>query len=601
MIDIKNKIDCCGCRACVEICPVDCISWHNDIEGFKYPKVDIQKCINCKLCEKVCPQLHLEKKEVNRDSPKVFGGYVNEDAVRIDSTSGGMFSVLAEQVLNHGGWVAGAVFDDEFNLRSLLTNDINDLSRIRSSKYLQNDPHTLYKDIEKLLKDGKTVLACSTPCQIAALQNFLKRPYDNLYTVDFICKGVSSPKFFHAYLDALEKKYRAKADSVKFKYKDAQHPWGHLATKITFKNGAIYLKDKIDDPYMTAFLDTGLVVRPSCLECPFKGFPRFADISLGDLWGINHIFPNIKDTAKGYSLVISNNEKGDRLLDATKANTTLKEIELSSATKNNIHLIQPYDPAYGASESIREAFFSELDKIGFNAVVKKYLNFPRPPRLFRAWHKLYPLVRQLSLRSLWQMIYYNTNVTIHKNKSHAKLIIFRGTAIDIDKRAVIELNASLILGQRRIPSTRCCTKLQMGPLTKLIVNGTFSINENVNVWITQSGILELDGGFANENVTITCANHIKIGKNAHIAREAVIRDYDGHYIETPDYRTSKPVIIGDNVWIGYRAMILKGVTIGDGAVIAANSVVTKDVPPFSIVAGNPAKIIRSNIKWRSVQ
>ena len=141
----------------------------------------------------------------------------------------------------------------------------------------------------------------------------------------------------------------------------------------------------------------------------------------------------------------------------------------------------------------------------------------------------------------------------------------------------------------------------MGPLTKFIVNGTFSINENVNVWITQSGILELDGGFANENVTITCANHIKIGKNAHIAREAVIRDYDGHYIETPDYRTSKPVIIGDNVWIGYRAMILKGVTIGDGAVIAANSVVTKDVPPFSIVAGNPAKIIRSNIKWRSVQ
>ena len=111
----------------------------------------------------------------------------------------------------------------------------------------------------------------------------------------------------------------------------------------------------------------------------------------------------------------------------------------------------------------------------------------------------------------------------------------------------------------------------------------------------------LDGGFINEKVTITCASHIHIGKNAHIAREASIRDYDGHYIDIPDYRTAKPVNIGDNVWIGYRALIMKGVNIGEGSIVAANYVVTKDVPPHCIVAGNPAKIIKENVNWRSAQ
>jgi len=141
----------------------------------------------------------------------------------------------------------------------------------------------------------------------------------------------------------------------------------------------------------------------------------------------------------------------------------------------------------------------------------------------------------------------------------------------------------------------------MGPLTKLTVNGTFRFNENSNVWITKSGHLELDGGFMNEGVVITCGNYIKIGKGANIARGVTIRDYDGHYIEELSYRTSKPVIIGESVWIGQGAMILKGVTIGQGAVVAAGTIVTKDVPAHCIVAGNPAKVIRENINWRSVQ
>lgn len=601
MIDIKKNIDCNGCRACIEICPVNCIEWNLDKEGFRYPKVDVSRCIHCNKCDNVCPQIHLEKKEYNRVRPKVYGAYSFNEEIRINSTSGGIFSILANFILNERGWVAGAVYNDEFDLVSLITNKTEDLKKLRSSKYLQNDPHQLYPEVEKLLKQGEKVLVCSTPCQIAGLLNFLNKPYNNLYTVDFICKGVCSPLFFHHYLSNLEKKYKSQIEHVHFKYKDANHPWGSLATKITFKNGKIYLKNKKDDPYMCTFLDTGLVVRPCCLECKFKDFPRFADISLGDFWGIKKFYPDIKDTSAGFSVITSNNEKGDFLLDSIKNNIFLREVNLDEVTAGNIHLLQPYDPHYGSSDKVREQFFSDLQLIGFDNTIKKYVNHPYPNKYRLFIKKVYKLIRMSSLRSIFQNIFYNNRKNIHKLKKDAKIRIFRGSAIDIDRRAEIVLSNTLTIGNRRIPSTNCCTKLQMGPLTKLIVNGKFYFNENSNVWLTQSGILELEDGFINENVTITCANHVKIGNNAHIAREAVIRDYDGHYIETLDYRTSKPIEIGDNVWIGYRAMILKGVKIGNGAIIAANSVVTKDVPPYCIVAGNPAKIIRENIKWRSQQ
>ena len=169
------------------------------------------------------------------------------------------------------------------------------------------------------------------------------------------------------------------------------------------------------------------------------------------------------------------------------------------------------------------------------------------------------------------------------------------------KHSQIELNGCLNIGAKRLKGNLVSTRIQMDDYTRLTVNGNFMVNEESYIWITHSGHLILEGGFMNEKATITCGSEIHIGKNVHIAREASIRDYDGHYIESPSYRTAKPVYIGDNVWIGYRAFIMKGVTIGEGSIIAANAVVTKDVPPHCIVAGNPARIIRRNIKWKSTQ
>lgn len=604
MIQISDKTKCCGCTACSEICPKQCIHMERDNEGFLYPIIDKNICIDCGLCEKVCPQIHIEEsKKENWDIPKIFASYALDDYTRIDSTSGGLFSILAEYFFEIGAHVAGAVYDDSFGLKGIVTNDKSLLPLIRSSKYLQSNPQHLFKEIKQLLIAGEKVFVCSTPCQIAGLLNYLRKKYDNLYTCDFICKGVSSPLFFRKYLDDLETKYKAKTKSVKFKYKDKKHPWGQLATKIEFENGKVYLRNKKWDSYMTAFLDTGFTVRPSCFECPFKAFPRHADISLGDFWGIDELMSPVPEREKGYSVVIVNNQRGLDLLEKVKSKLFLKEYTLPDATKRNIHLIQPYDPELGWSEELRQEFYDDLQNKGYQYVVKKYINacgLSLKSKIEKRLKKYQDFIRQVSINSITKMIYYNY---IKKNVKRigGRWIILRGSHIQIDKTERIHLKAQFSMGNRRVISSPNVTKLQMDKWTTLIVNGKFDMNENTNIWITHSGSLILNSGFINEDVTITCAKRIIIGKNAHIARGVVIRDYDGHYIEDASYRTAKPITIGDNVWIGYRAMILKGVTIGNNSVVAANSVVTKNVPPNCIVAGNPAKIIRSGINWRSKQ
>lgn len=197
MIEIKNKVDCCGCNACGDICPTNAITFKNDIEGFWYPEVNTDKCINCHLCEKTCPMLHKADSVIRFDVPKVYAAYSKDEEIRIDSTSGGIFSVLGQNQYNKGSYVGGAVYNEDHTVSQIINNEPSSLGKLRSSKYLQSNATNVYKKIKKLLSEQKRVLFCGTPCQIQALYRFLgNRDYDNLVTIDFICRGVNSPKVF---------------------------------------------------------------------------------------------------------------------------------------------------------------------------------------------------------------------------------------------------------------------------------------------------------------------------------------------------------------------------------------------------------------------
>ena len=255
MIDIKNKRDCCGCKACGDICPKDAITFNVDEEGFWYPEVNEDRCIDCHLCEKVCPILHHEGvNKGNFERPRTFILQHKDVQERFDSTSGALYPSIAKYFLEHGYYVAGHIFNDDFSVRGFVSNKLEDLDKLRKSKYLQSDMIGVYKEVKKLLVDGQRVLFSGCPCQIAAMKVFLKKDYDGLLTVDFTCMGIDSPLAFKKYIESLEKIYGSKL--VYFKSKSKETGWRDLTNKMIFENGRTYFGTRDLDPNLRAtFLD----------------------------------------------------------------------------------------------------------------------------------------------------------------------------------------------------------------------------------------------------------------------------------------------------------------------------------------------------------
>jgi len=365
MISIKEKINCCGCNACGDVCPKGAITFQIDHEGFWYPKVNMNTCIDCKLCEKVCPIISKADSIERCQIPEVYAAYSKDEGIRIDSTSGGIHSTLANYIYSQGGYVGGAVYNKDFTVSHIVSDDQSLLPEIRSSKYLQSSMEGQYIEVKKLLHNGKTVFYCAAPCQIQALYKFLKKDYDNLFTADFICRGVNSPKVFLSYINMLERKYGSKVSKVKFKAK--KWGWHNFSLRVNFENGKEYCKDREHDLFYVGYLGYGNFARPSCYDCRFKGFPQKADITLADFWGIEKIDKSM-DQDKGTSLVLINSPKGQRLFDAVKDGMEWKEYTLEDAGKENLAMKKSLKP----SSDSRSQFFTALDQFPFEKVAKDF-------------------------------------------------------------------------------------------------------------------------------------------------------------------------------------------------------------------------------------
>ncbi|MBR1719170.1 MAG: Coenzyme F420 hydrogenase/dehydrogenase, beta subunit C-terminal domain, partial [Phocaeicola sp.] len=238
MIDIGKKEQCCGCNVCGDICPKNAISYKYDNEGFLYPHIDNTKCVDCSLCEQVCPMISKVNNLGRSNKPKVYAAYSKNEMIRLDSTSGGIHSVLALQMYDRKSYVSGAVYNEDFSVSHIVSDNKNLLPKIRSSKYIQSDSRGIYIQIKKLLDNNKKVFFCGTPCQVQALYKFLKKDYDDLTTCDFVCRGVNSPKVFHSYIDMLERQYKSKVKEIKFKAK--KWGWHNFSMRIDFENGVKY-------------------------------------------------------------------------------------------------------------------------------------------------------------------------------------------------------------------------------------------------------------------------------------------------------------------------------------------------------------------------
>ena len=609
MINIQNKVDCCGCNACGDACPKQAITFKTDIEGFWYPEVDMQKCIDCGLCEKVCPIINIkELKKNDFPTPSHTIAAINKNLkTRWDSTSGGAFSALADTMYARQGYVSGALYNEDFTVRNYVSNNPDDLPRLRSSKYLQSKAEGIYKEIQGLLKNGERVLACGTPCQMAALRAFLRKDYENLVIVDFICRGVNSPKVYRAYLDSLEKKYGSKVVYVKAKNKELG--WRNLTRKVTFANGQSYYGVHMEDDFRRGY-HTNVFCRPSCYDCKFKGFPRIADITIADYWGIEKVDKNL-DNNIGTSMILLNSKKGEHFFETAKSELEYKETKFESIFGGNIALRKSIEPA----KIDRESFFKDLDEHDFDYVTAKYYPLRKNETgrngKFKSLIKPYfSLFRRYRLNiPLWVKFF---KVNCRKNsetdiRSGKMLIPLKSAVFDLHPTARVIAGTDFLYGNNPVKGLTMPTCLRMeantvfefhdGPLTRY-GKGPYNLRYGAYIEVVNGGHLTIGQGAANVGLNIMCAKEVTIGNGVRIGRNVSIRDWNGpHVIINSTYRNHAPVHIGDHVWLCSGCTIMPGVTVGEGAVVAANATVTRDVPPHALVGGSPAKVIKENVEW----
>lgn len=361
MIKITNKDNCCGCGACINICPKQCISFKEDNEGFLYPSVDAKDCINCNLCNRVCPYNDIPTK---RMPVTIYAAKHKDDDIRLNSSSGGIFTSLAEKVINQGGIVFGAQFDKNWNVIHSYTDNIIELSKYRGSKYVQSNTLFTYQEAKSFLDKNKLVLYSGTPCQILGLKKFLRKEYSNLITVDFVCHGVPSPKVWQLYINNITLNSTIK--DIKFRNKEKG--WRNYTLYIKTNNTEFkYSMDDNQSSYMKGFLNE-LYLRPSCHNCIAKGFTSGSDFTIADYWWIHNIKPEIDDN-KGISLVYINSIKGKSLFNGLN----IEKIE----TNNTKDIKEAYLFQGAVSESAianknRDNFFAFVNGDNVSTIIENY-------------------------------------------------------------------------------------------------------------------------------------------------------------------------------------------------------------------------------------
>lgn len=360
MINIKNKVDCSGCFGCISICPKECIEMKSDKEGFLYPKVDHKKCIKCGACDRVC--LIKNDLKLNEANIKAYACKNKNNEVRKNSSSGGIFYLLCEEVINKNGVVFGAAFDEKFEVKHMYAETLEECNKFRGSKYVQSLIGENYKKAKFFLESGRIVLFSGTQCQIKGLNLYLGKQYKNLITIDIVCHGVPSPKVFKIYKESLKKEFNAKINDIKFR--DKKNGWKNYNYTVKFSDSQIFSENFAKNIYMKGFLKD-LYLRPACYKCRAKNNKSGSDITLADYWGIEHKHPEFDDD-KGTSLILLKSLKGRKILDSIIEKIDIIETDLDYAVKNNPSIIKSVN--YNKK---RSKFFKKIQCNDLESAIEK--------------------------------------------------------------------------------------------------------------------------------------------------------------------------------------------------------------------------------------
>lgn len=608
MINIKKKENCCGCNACGDICPTGAISFNTDQEGFWYPTIDENKCIRCNKCEKICPIINIKSiKKNDFAEPDCYVAEHKSLEVVFSSTSGGMFSALAECMYREGGYVGGAIHNQDFSVSHFISNNRNDLRNLRRSKDLQSNAEGFYKSVQTLLKNGKKVLVCGVPCQMAALRSFLGQDYENLIIIDLICLGVNSPKVWDKYIKSVEKKNDSKL--IYTENKSKEFGWRNLTQKFVFENGKESFDIAADSPFVKGYVGTHLYCRPSCYECKFKGFPRMSDVSIGDFWGIEN-YDRSMDKDLGLSVVLVNSQKGKEYFEKISRRIIYKKTPLEWAVSGNPALLNPISKL----SHNRNDFFLDLDRMEFDDVVQKYsdsihLGFKAKIKnlLKPIWNKMKFVKKCIHVTrcnpiAVIQTVKYSGIKNLLKGYG---ILCGTNCVIKVEKGASLDIQGLLVLGvKERFPRSKVETRLLLAQGAKLRVKGDMYFAYGCDIEVFENAELILHGGkhsISDTNIgcTIICGERIEIMPDVSIGRNVLIRDGNGnHYMNTTGYKNTRPIVIGEKAWLCESCCIMPGVNVGSGAIVGAGSMVMSSIPSHALVSGSPAKVMNENVLWK---
>ena len=307
-------------------------------------------------------------------TPDTYAVWSKNSDIRYNSTSGGAFSEFAKQILADGGAVVGAKYNEQNLVEHAIVDNYSGIEELRQSKYLSSSVGDVYKKVKIELAKGRLVAFCGSPCQVAGLYSFLGKEYDNLFTMDFICRGMNSPKAYKSWLDEVEKEKGSTATKVWFKYKDGGWKTSPKRTRVDFNDGTFKVFEGEKNLYMNGFLTSNLYIRTCCGDCQFKGVPRKSDVTFADYWGIEKEL----DDDKGTSMLLVNSEKGREFFSRVRDNMEVYKKDFDTIFAGN--------PMFSGSVEVPKKaydFLADLDNLTFSECLKKYGGYPVPIPLWR--------------------------------------------------------------------------------------------------------------------------------------------------------------------------------------------------------------------------
>lgn len=365
---LATKETCTGCTACAAACPQGCITMTADENGFLYPGVRADRCVECGLCGRACPVL--TPRQVD-NAPKAYAAYSKDQGMRLQSSSGGIFTELAKAVLAGGGVVFGAAYNERFEVVHICVDNEAELAELRGAKYAQSDLRGVFPKVKAHLEQGRRVLFCGTPCQVGGLKAYLPKDYEELVTVDFVCHSVPSPVAWREYV-----KRRAAQDNggelplaVNLRSKETGWSRYQYSNLFRYANGKSYSAKSGESLYMKLFVG-GYISRDSCTNCQFKGYSRVSDLTIGDFWGIWDIAPQMDDN-KGTSVILAQSFRGAQLLSLIADRLVLTEVAPEEASCQNPAMLRPSAPNGRRKAALALIRNGRLAECGFLFAVKK--------------------------------------------------------------------------------------------------------------------------------------------------------------------------------------------------------------------------------------